>query len=92
MSCRTRTDSQAIVQTIQCPIQDAKCLKNETELENFRNAYLRDGRAMVRWFAFLEQKLVKEEKKIGEWAAAAVLLRYRRQEDMFAYVSRQGSC
>lgn len=39
---------------------------------------------MVRWFAFMEQKLVKEEKKIGEWAAAAVLTRFRRQEDMFA--------
>lgn len=73
-----------------CPVQDAKCLKNETELENFRNAYLRDGRAMVRWFAWLEQKIVKEEKKVGEWAAAAVLLRYRRQEDMFAYVTDSG--
>lgn len=80
-------DVQAIVQTMECPIQEAKCLKNDTELENFRNAYLRDGRAMVRWFAWLEQKLVKDEKKIGEWAAAAVLLRFRRQEDLFAYVS-----
>lgn len=39
---------------------------------------------MVRWFAWLEKMLLQEEKKIGEWAAAAVLLRYRRKEDMFA--------
>jgi Xaa-Pro aminopeptidase len=65
-------------------------------VQNFRNAYLRDGRAMVsfphpqlpnsqvRWLSWLEDKLVKENKEIGEWAAAAVLTRFRRQENMYA--------
>lgn len=33
--------------------------------------------------AWLEQKIIKEDKKIGEWAAAMVLTRFRRQEDMY---------
>lgn len=72
------------VQTIACPIQEAQCLKNPTEIQNYRNAYLRDGRAMVRWLSWAEQRLIKEEKALKEWDAAAVLLRYRRQEDKFA--------
>lgn len=36
------------VETIACPIEIAKCLKNPVEVQNFKNAYLRDGRAMVR--------------------------------------------
>lgn len=59
-------------------------IKNDVEIQNYRNAYLRDGRAMVRWFAWLDERLVKEEKKIGEWAAGEVLTRFRRQEDKFA--------
>ncbi len=34
--------------------------------------------------AWMENRLVKEGKDIGEWAAAMVLARYRRQEDMYA--------
>jgi len=64
-----------------------------------RNAYLRDGRATVcpqqistngtdtdsqaRFIAFLEQKLVKENRPVGEWAAGQILTRYRRQEENF---------
>ncbi|KAL1405791.1 hypothetical protein Q8F55_007467 [Vanrija albida] len=72
------------VNLIACPIDAAKVLKNDVEIQNYRNAYLRDGRAMVRWFAWLDEKLVKEEKKIGEWAAGEVLTRFRRQEEKFA--------
>ncbi|BEI79816.1 hypothetical protein CcaverHIS002_0103450 [Cutaneotrichosporon cavernicola] len=74
----------AHVNTIACPVDEAKVLKNPVELQNFRNAYLRDGRAMARWMAWLENRLVKEGKDVGEWAAAMVLARYRRQEDMYA--------
>jgi Xaa-Pro aminopeptidase len=38
----------------------------------------------VRWFAWVEQRLIKEEKELKEWDAAAVLTRYRRKEDMFS--------
>jgi Xaa-Pro aminopeptidase len=59
-------------------------VKNATEIEGFRQAYLRDGRAMVRWMAFLEDKMLNQGRPVGEWAAAQVLLRYRREEENFA--------
>lgn len=75
---------QAEIEIISCPVDIAKAVKNATEIEGFRKAYLRDGRAMVRWMAFLEQKILKDQRPVGEWAAAQVLLRYRRQEENFA--------
>lgn len=61
-------------------------IKNATEQEGFRQSYLRDGRAMVRWIAWLQGLLLKEKREVGEWAAVQTLTRYRRQEEHFAYV------
>ncbi|KGB76262.2 cytoplasmic protein [Cryptococcus deuterogattii R265] len=72
------------ITTITCPIDILKAVKNPVEQQNFRNAYLRDGRAMVRWLAWLEKMLLKDERKVGEWAAAQGLTRERRKEDYFA--------
>jgi len=38
---------QENVKTIECPVDKAKAVKNETEIEGFRKAYLRDGAATV---------------------------------------------
>lgn len=67
-----------------CPVEKAMSVKNAVEQEGMRQAYLRDGRAMVRWIAWLEQKIVKDGRQIGEWVAAQGLTRYRRLEDSFA--------
>lgn len=72
------------IATITCPVDVLKAVKNPVEQQNFRNAYLRDGRAMVRWLAWLEKMLLKNGKKVGEWAAAQGLTRERRKEDYFA--------
>lgn len=72
------------ITTITCPIDILKAVKNPVEQQNFRNAYLRDGRAMVRWLAWLEKMLLKDGRKVGEWAAAQGLTRERRKEDYFA--------
>ncbi|KAI9637649.1 peptidase M24, structural domain-containing protein [Dioszegia hungarica] len=69
---------------IPCPVTITMAVKNATEQEGFRQAYLRDGRAMVRWIAWLEGLLLKEKREVGEWAAVQTLTRYRRQEDHFA--------
>ncbi|WVR09447.1 hypothetical protein IAU60_006514 [Kwoniella sp. DSM 27419] len=74
----------AKVELISCPVDRLKIVKNAVEQQGFRNAYLRDGRAMVRWMAWLEKTILKEERKVGEWAAAQTLTRYRRQEEFFA--------
>ncbi|OWZ77209.1 cytoplasmic protein [Cryptococcus neoformans Bt85] len=76
--------SPSKITTIACPIDVLKAVKNPVEQQNFRNAYLRDGRAMVRWLAWLEKMLLKDGRKVGEWAAAQGLTRERRKEDYFA--------
>jgi hypothetical protein len=36
--------------------------------------------------AWLEGKIVREKRAVGEWAAAATLTRFRREEENFACV------
>ncbi|KZS98318.1 Creatinase/aminopeptidase [Sistotremastrum niveocremeum HHB9708] len=63
-------------------IDDRKALKNQTEIEGFEQAYLRDGVAFVRWFAWLEEKF-NEGFAITEYEAAYRLTEYRRQNANF---------
>ncbi|KAK4686436.1 Xaa-Pro aminopeptidase, partial [Tremellales sp. Uapishka_1] len=84
-----RACEPAKIQIIPCPVDLAKGVKNKVELQGFRNAYLRDGRAMVRWMYWLEKMLVKDERRVGEWAAAQQLAGFRRREDRFAGLSYQ---
>ncbi|WWC90545.1 uncharacterized protein L201_005481 [Kwoniella dendrophila CBS 6074] len=76
--------SPSDVNVIPCPADKLKGVKNDTEIQGFRNAYLRDGRAMVRWMNWLEKILVQDQKKVGEWAAAQTLTRFRGREELFA--------
>lgn len=39
------------------PVEAAKAIKNETELDGFRQCHIRDGAALVRYFAWLEDQL-----------------------------------
>lgn len=39
------------------PVTDLKAIKNETELEGFRQCHIRDGVALARYFAWLEEQL-----------------------------------
>ncbi|KAG6866506.1 hypothetical protein C0991_003050 [Blastosporella zonata] len=41
------------------PIADLKAIKNATELEGFRQSHIRDGAALARYFAWLEEELNK---------------------------------
>lgn len=76
---------QSEVEILQpCPVDIIKGVKNGTEIEGARKAYLRDGRAMVRWMAWLEQKILQDGRPVGEWVAAQGLLRYRKLEENFA--------
>lgn len=75
---------QSSVSIIPCPVDIAKAVKNPTEIKGFRKAYTRDGRAMVKWLAWLEDKLLNEKRPVGEWAAAQTLYRFRAQEEHFA--------
>lgn len=58
-------------------IDERKAVKNETEIEGMRRAYLRDGAAYVKWLAWLENKL-SGGYEITEYEAAWRLTEFRR--------------
>lgn len=40
----------------------------------------------VRFLSFMNDKLLKEKRPVGEWAAGQMLTRFRRQEENFKHV------
>lgn len=42
-------------------VGDTKAVKNETELKGMRACHVRDGAALIEYFAWLEQELLKRE-------------------------------
>lgn len=63
-------------------VEARKAIKNATEIEGLRNAYLRDGASFVRWLAWLEDKLNKGYE-VTEYEAAQRLTEYRRKNEYF---------
>ncbi|OCH88157.1 Creatinase/aminopeptidase, partial [Obba rivulosa] len=63
-------------------VDDIKAIKNATELEGMRRAYLRDGAAYVRWLAWLENK-IGQGYDITEYEAAWRLTEYRRENENY---------
>ena len=64
------------------PVQNAKAVKNETELRNIRQALITDGVAMERFFYKLEQKLAANEP-LTEMLLANMLLEERKKGNGF---------
>ena len=60
-------------------VEEVKAVKNEVEIEGMRSAYIRDGVAMVRWFAWLDQKYSRGYE-ITEWEASEKLNLFREDE------------
>lgn len=58
-----------------------KARKNPTEIENQKNAYIKDGVALVKYFHWLDKNVVKE--KITEYTAQEKLLEFRSQQEDF---------
>ena len=48
-------------------------MKNPVEMAGMRNSNRRDCAAIVKYFAFLEEELKKEDHDLDEWKAARVL-------------------
>lgn len=68
------------------PIADFKSVKNETEIEGFRQCHIRDGAALVRYFAWLEEKL-EAGVQLSESQAADQLEKFRSELDLFRGLS-----
>ncbi|KAJ9098924.1 hypothetical protein QFC20_005839 [Naganishia adeliensis] len=63
------------------PIEDAKALKNSVELEGMRQCHIRDGAALARYFAWLEEQL-ENGAKLTEFEAAVKLEEYRAENKL----------
>ena len=69
------------------PIADAKAIKNETELEGMRQCHIRDGAALIEYFAWLEDQLVNQGAELDEVQAADKLESVRSKGDHFVGLS-----
>lgn len=68
---------EAKVDEVRSPIGDAKAIKNETELEGMRACHVRDGAALIEYFAWLEEELTVKGTKLDEVQAADKLEQIR---------------
>ncbi|KAJ7676480.1 putative Xaa-Pro aminopeptidase P [Mycena rosella] len=71
---------------IPSPVAEMKAIKNATELEGFRQSHIRDGAALARYFAWLEEQLVSGAE-LNESQAADKLEEFRSELDLFRGLS-----
>lgn len=58
-----------------------KAVKNETELEGFRKAHIKDGVALVKWLKWLEE--TAGNTALNEWKIAEKLAEFRSQQENY---------
>lgn len=78
---RQTIPSSCRVVDIPSPVDLMKSEKNETELNGFRNAMIKDGVALVKFYRWLEKAVPAGE--VNEVTVAEKLLEYRSQQDLF---------
>jgi len=66
------------------PIARMKALKNETEIAGFRNAMIKDGIALTRFWKELEEQLAKGDETITEWTISERIAELRKQQGNYA--------
>ena len=64
------------------PANHLKSIKNEAEIKGFRNAVLKDGIAMTKFYFWLE-KMLKAGEKVTELSAAAKLTALRSEQPQY---------
>lgn len=83
-----------VIRTIKCdytqiksPVAALKAIKNTTEIEGTKKAQIKDGRALVKFFSWLEQQLVVKDELIDEVVADDKLTEFRKMEEEFVGLS-----
>lgn len=76
-----------LVDEIRSPIGDAKAVKNETELEGMRQCHIRDGAALIEFFAWLENQVVDKKATVDEVDAADKLEELRKKQKDYVGLS-----
>ncbi|GME98727.1 unnamed protein product [[Candida] boidinii] len=72
---------------VDSPIVEFKSIKNEIELNGAKLAHEKDGLAIIKFFAWLEDKLVNDSDLISEIEASDKLLEIRTQFENFVGLS-----
>lgn len=75
------------VEELRSPICDAKAMKNATEVEGMRTCHVRDGVALIQFFAWLEDQLVSCRATLDEVAAADKLEELRKGQENYVGLS-----
>ncbi|KAI9677473.1 MAG: hypothetical protein M1817_006427 [Caeruleum heppii] len=75
------------VEEVRSPIADAKAVKNATELEGMRACHIRDGAALIEYFAWLEEQLVEKHTRLDEVQGADKLEEIRKKHEHFVGLS-----
>lgn len=77
----------ATVDEVRSPIGDAKAIKNEAEMNGMRACHIRDGAAIIEYFAWLEDQLVTKKAALDEVQAADKLEQLRSKQRDFVGLS-----
>lgn len=72
---------------VRSPIGDEKAIKNDTELRGMRNCHVRDGAALIEYFAWLEDQLLNKRVTVDEVDGADKLETFRAKKDLFVGLS-----
>ncbi|GLB39134.1 putative peptidase M24B family protein [Lyophyllum shimeji] len=67
-------------------VTELKAIKNPTEIEGFRQSHIRDGAALARYFAWLEEQL-NNGVELNESQGADKLEQFRSELDLFRGLS-----
>ncbi|KAJ3158864.1 hypothetical protein HDU86_002552 [Geranomyces michiganensis] len=76
-----------LVTEARSPVQTAKAIKTEAELEGFRQSHIRDAAALCEFFAWLEKELMENKATLSEVQAADKLEGFRRKQKDFVGLS-----
>lgn len=74
------------VEEVRSPIGDAKAVKNDSELEGMRQCHIRDGSALIAYFAWLEEQLLSGVE-LDEVTASDKLEELRSKQEHFVGLS-----
>jgi len=75
------------VEEVRSPVAEAKAIKNSTELEGMRQCHIRDGAALIEFFAWLEDQLIAKKATLDEVQAADKLEAIRSKGKHFKGLS-----
>ncbi|TDZ18331.1 putative Xaa-Pro aminopeptidase P [Colletotrichum orbiculare MAFF 240422] len=75
------------VDEVRSPIGDSKAVKNSTEIDGMRVCHVRDGAALIEYFAWLEDQLVAKKTVLDEVQAADKLEQLRSKHKDYVGLS-----